>query len=148
MSLPDIAELVGKREAPGILNMAAVDHIGQRADPRTRIVVEPDRAHYLAIDMGGLFALAQIGDGGIAPVGRNAEGDAAASASAVEAEDQARPSRWAGVFDGKTARRGLPADRPRRLRFDESKARPPHQRAITEHPEVMIGRRRGGRGRD
>ena len=60
VSLPDVAQLLAEREPPGILHMAAIDHISQRADPLPGFVFQPDRAHHLAIDMGGLLAAAQI----------------------------------------------------------------------------------------
>src|SRR6185437_12259092 len=88
VALLDDAELLVKREAAGILHVAAVDDIGQRADARSRLVLDPHRAHHLAIDVGGLLAGAQVGDGVVAELALHAEGDAAAGAAAVEAEHE------------------------------------------------------------
>ena len=67
---------------------------------------------------------------------RNAERDAAAGAAAVEPEHQAGLFRGAAMVERINAERTVLADQPRRNLFDEVEARPPHQRAIAEHPEV------------
>ena len=56
MALPHDAKLLGERQPAGILHMAAIDDIGQRADALPRLVLEPHRAHHLAIDVGDLLA--------------------------------------------------------------------------------------------
>src|SRR3954469_15377411 len=62
VSLPHQAELLRQRQPAGILHMAAVDYVSERADPLPGLVFQPDRTHYLAIDIGGLLAAAQIVD--------------------------------------------------------------------------------------
>src|SRR4051794_27223414 len=88
MALLHVAELVGQREPPGILHVAAIDHIGQRADALPRFVLEPDRPHHFAIDIGGLLTAAQIFHGFAALLRCHPECDAAAGAAAVEPEYQ------------------------------------------------------------
>jgi len=63
---------------------------------------------------------------------------AAAGAAAVEAEHQSRLLRRAAVVEGIDAERAVLADQPRRHLLDEVEARPPHQRAIAEHPQVAL----------
>ena len=89
--------------------------------------------------MGGLLAAAQIVDGLVAQLGRDPEGDAAAGAAAVEPEHEAGLFRRAAMVERIDAERAMLADQPRRNLFDEVEARPPHQRAIAEHPEVVFG---------
>ena len=69
----------------------------------------------------------------------DAERDAAAGAAAVEAEHEARLFRRAAMDEGIDAERAMFADQPRRNLLDEFEARPPHQRAIAEDPEVAFG---------
>ena len=142
--LLDMTELFRQRQPPGILHMAAVDHIGQRADALARLVLKPDRAHHLAIDRGDLFARAQICDGRGALLVRDPKRDAAAGAAAVEPEHQAGLFRRSAMDEGIDAERAVLADQPRRNLLDELEARPPHQRAVAEHPEVAFGQFRFG----
>ena len=89
--------------------------------------------------MGGLFAAAQIFDCFSAQFCRDPEGDAAAGAAAVEPEHEAGLFRRAAMVEGIDAERAMLADQPRRDLLDERKTRPPHQRAIAEHPQVGFG---------
>src|SRR5882724_11919721 len=114
--------------------MATIDHVGQRAYPKPRLVLQPYRPHHLAIDRRDLFAFAQIGDGSGAAVLRDAKCDAAAGAAAVEAKHETRLFRRSPMHEGIDAERAMFADQPRRDAFDEFEARPPDQRAIAEHP--------------
>jgi hypothetical protein len=62
--LQHMAQLFDERQPPGILHVAAVDHVDERADalaaPRSPAtpIVSP------RVDRGDLLALAQIGNGG------------------------------------------------------------------------------------
>src|ERR1700754_596076 len=138
VALLHMAQLLGKRKPAGILDMAAVDHVSERADALPPLVLEPYRAHHLAVDAGDLLALAQIGDDGAAVLLRDLVCDAAAGAAAVEAEHQARAFGRAAMDKRIDAERAVFADQPRRHLLDELKARPPHQRAVAEHPEVAF----------
>ena len=125
------------RQAAGILAVAAVDHVTERGHAALRVVVEPDRPPGLAIDARDLLARAQVIDGG-GPFGRrDAIGDAAAIAAAVETEHQAGLFRRAAMHEGIDAKRAVRADQPRVPPLQEVEAGPPHQRAIAEHPEVL-----------
>src|SRR5882724_12951964 len=116
--------------------MAAIDHVDERADALALFVLQPHRSLHLAIDRGDLLALTQIGDGGAAVPFGDPECDAAAGAAAIQAEHQARLFRRAAMNEGIDAERTMFADQPGRNPFGESEARAPHQRAVTEHPEV------------
>src|ERR1700736_2109622 len=124
--------------------MAAVDHVSQRADALARLVLQPHRPHHLAIDRGDLLARAQVSDSSGAVFFRDPKRDAAAGASAVEAEHEAGLFRRPPMHEGIDAERAMLADQPRRDLLDELEARPPHQRAIAEHPQVAFGQFRFG----
>ena len=139
VTLQHMAVLVGERQPAGVLHMAAVDDIGERGDAFTRFVLQPHRAHHLAIDRGHLLARPQIGDHVGTVLFSDAEGDAAAGAAAVEPQHQARLLRRAAMHEGIDAERAVLADQPGRDAFLEFEARPPHQRSVAEHPEVALG---------
>ena len=94
--------------------------------------------------MGGLLAAAQIVHGAAALLGRDPECDAAAGAAAIEAEHEAGLFGRPAMVERIDAERPMLADQPRRDVFDELEARPPHQRAVAEHPEVAFGQFRFG----
>src|SRR5580693_2871737 len=135
-----MAKLLRGRKPSCILHMAAVDDIGERADALPRVVLQPYRAHHFAIDGGDLLALAQIGDRCRAVVLRHAERDATAGAAAIEPEHETGLFRRAAVHEGIDAERAMLADQARPNPLDVLEARPPHQRAIPEHPEVALGK--------
>src|SRR6516225_852029 len=135
-----MAQLLRARQPSRILHMAAIDHIGKRADALPRIVLEPHRAHHLAIDGGHLLARTQIGDRLPAVFCGHAERDAAADAAAIEPEHQSRFFRRTAMDEGIDAEGAMLADQPRRNPLDEFETGPPYQRAIAEHPEVAFGK--------
>src|SRR5260221_6748141 len=139
VALLHVTQLLRQRQPSGILHMAAIDHIGQRADALPRLVFQPHRARDLAIDRGDLLAFAQIGDGRVAVLLGDPEGDAAAGAAAIEPEHEARLFRCSAVDERVNAERAVFPDQPRRNLFDEFEARTPHQRAVAEHPKVSFG---------
>src|ERR1700738_4239936 len=137
---------MSQREPSGILHMTTIDHIGQRADPLPGFVFKPDRTHHFAIDVGGLLAAAPLVHGVAALLGRDPECDAAAGAAAVEAEHKAGLFRRPAMVERIDAERAMLADQPRRDLLDELEARPPHQRAVAEHPQVVFEQFRFGQG--
>src|SRR5215210_372409 len=124
--------------------MAAVNHVSQRADALPWLVLQPDRTHHFAIHRCDLFAGAQVGNGGHTMLLRDPESDAAAGPTSVEAEHEARLLRRAPMHERVDAERAMFADQARRDLLDEFESRPPHQRAITEHPQVAFGQFRFG----
>jgi hypothetical protein len=144
MSLPHEAQLLGERKPSGILDVATVDYIGERADPLPGFVFKPDRAHDFAIDIGGLLAAAQIVHGNAAQFRRDPERNAATGATAVEAEHKAGFFRSSAMVKRIHAQRAMLADQPRGHLLDKGEAGPPHQRPIAEHPQVVFGRFRSG----
>src|SRR6188508_3393713 len=138
MSLPHQMKLLRKVESAGILNMSAVDHVNERADPPLRRGQQRDRAQRLAIDTGHLFAAAQISDHRGALPRRDPVRDPAAGAAEIEPEHKSRPLGRAAMDVAEHAERTVRADQPRRLALHEIEAGPPDQRAIAENPEVFV----------
>src|SRR5947207_8252981 len=107
MALPHQMKLLLDVEPAGILRMAAVDDVDERAHPPSRLAAERDRSRGFAIDHRDLLARAQILDrvrprGFLDPVG-----DAAAGAALVEAEHESRLLRRAAVDEGIDAERAM-----------------------------------------
>src|SRR6266851_5081787 len=84
MALTHMMQLPLERQPPGVLRMAAVDHVAERRDSPFGIVLEPDRPNALAVDRGHLLAGTQIGDGDRALARRHAIGDAAEGSDVIE----------------------------------------------------------------
>src|ERR1700721_935103 len=103
--------------------MASIGHVGQRGYPFARGVLEPDRTRHFAIDVGGLFARAQVFHGGVALAARAPEREAAAGAAAVKPEHQARLFRGSAMVERIDAERAMLADQPRRHLLDELEPR-------------------------
>ena len=136
MSLAYQLELAFEIESPGILRMAAIDHI----DDSIRLAAcQRDAAHGFEIDLGHLLAFAQIHDRGIAVRCGYPVGDAAASAAAVKAKHEARLFRGAAMNEGVDTQRPVQTDEPRGDSFEVRKAWPPHQRPIAEYPKIFVG---------
>src|SRR5258706_9188374 len=119
------------------MRIAAIDAVTERRYPLPRLVFQPDGPHRLAIDLGHLLARAQVADRGVAFRRGDAKRDAAAIAAAVEAEHEAGLLRRAAMHERIHAQRPVRADQPRRNALDKRETRTPHQRAVTEHPEVF-----------
>lgn len=139
VALSDQAELLGKREPSCILNMATINHIGESADTLPCFVSQPNRTGDLAINVGGLFAAAQIFDRLIAPSCRHPEGDAATGAAAIEPKHKAGLLRCSAMVERIDAERAMFANQARRNLFEEIEARPPHQRPVAKHPQILWG---------
>ena len=133
-TLADEPHQFGKRQAAGILGMARFDDIGE--NPGAPAIGEGRRQICLVIDERDLFALAQIGDGRVAQGGGDPEGDAPACAAAVEPEHEPRPIRRTAMDVRIDAQRAVIAAHRRERPFLEVESRPPHQRAIAEHPQI------------
>ena len=123
-------------QPPGILGMIAIDDIGQRL--RAAAVGELQRHRFFQIDRSHQFALAQIGDGVVAVAAGDAEGDALTGAAMVKPKDKAGTLRRAAMDMGEDAQRAVIAMHPGQRAVDEVEARPPHQRAIAKHPEIVV----------
>src|SRR5262249_8693520 len=62
VTLTHVMELLLEREPPGILRMAAIDHVAERAHRALGLALEPHAPFTLAVNRGDLLALAQIRD--------------------------------------------------------------------------------------
>ena len=62
MSLPGKMQLISKAELAGVLAMAAIDDVTERAYALLRVIVDPNPAPGLAIDAGDLFPAPQVID--------------------------------------------------------------------------------------
>ena len=65
------------------------------------------------------------------------EGHAAAGAAEVEAEHQARTLRRSAMDVGANAERPAEPEGPRPAGLEVVEARPPHQRPVSEDPEIV-----------
>src|SRR5205814_7891486 len=98
--------------------MSSVDYVSQRADALARLVLQPHRPHHLAVHRCDLFAGAQVCNGRGTMLLRHAEGDAAARATAIQAEHKARLFRRSTMHEGVNAKRAMLADKARRDLLD------------------------------
>src|ERR1700722_10039419 len=126
--------------------MTPVDHVSERGDTLAGLILQPDRTHDFAIDVGGLLATAQIIHSVVAPFCRDAKRDAATGAAAIEAKHQAGLFRRPAMVERIHAERPMLADQPRRNLLDELESRPPHQRPVSEDPQVFMRGSSSGRG--
>src|SRR5579863_783753 len=119
--------------------MLAVGDIGQRGDHsafRQKNADDP-----LVVHGRHLLALAKVAKSRLPLRRLDSEGCAVAGAAAVEAEDEARPLRRAAMDVRIDAEAAPVAAQQAALPFGIDEARPPHQGAVTEHPEIAFGRR-------
>ncbi len=137
-ALGDQANHLVFRQPPGILDMRAVDDIGEGLGAAA--VDESHAERFLQIDRGDEFAFAQIANRFGAVAARDLEGDALAGAAAIEPQHQPRPLRRAAMDMREDAQRAVIAVHPGERAVDEVEARPPHQRPVAEHPEIFVPR--------
>src|SRR5882672_10643740 len=136
MALAHVMELLVERQTPGILWMAAVDHVADRAHGSLGLPLEPDAPDALSINHGDLLACSQIRDRLGAQRGCDPICNATAGASAVKAEHQARTLGRSAMVERIDAERPVGADQPSLDPLQKLKPRPPHQRAVAENPHV------------
>ena len=134
MSLLHVTQLLRQRQASGVLHVPAIDHIGERADPLPRFVLQPNRSHHFPVHRCDLLARAQVGDSCRTMLLRDPERYSSARAATIQAEHEAGFFRRSPMHKGVNAERAMFADEPCRNLFDKFEAGPPHQRAIAKHP--------------
>src|SRR5580692_7843519 len=144
MTLADEVELLGERQAAGILDVTAIDHVAKRPHTLPRVAVEPDRPHGLAVNHGNLLPRAQIADGGHSVLRSDAKRHTEAGAAPVEPKHKAQPLGSAAMHERIDAERAVRADETGRDAFKVGKARLPHERAIAKHPKVVLAVLGGG----
>ena len=102
MSLPYQMNLTVEIKAPGVLGVAAIDHVGQRRYIAPWRCRERNPAHGFQVYGGHLFALAQIQDGGVAVRRGYPVGNAATGAATVESKYETgllrRPAMDMGIY--------------------------------------------------
>ena len=103
--------------------------------PRMRSVQQQHLDMRLAIDAADLFARPQIRKHALGLISRDTEGAALADAAAIEAEDETGAHVGAAIIARDDAEAAMPAVKTRGRAGDKGKVRPPHQRAVAEHPE-------------
>jgi len=134
-------------ETSGILGMAAVDDVDESTGPGSAkqlcdaIMLRPcgierDGEASFGIDARDLFPLPQVGEGFRRPPGRHAKRHAQARSAAIEPQYEAGPFRRAAVNVREHAERAVIAVDAGHVAFEERETRPPHQRAVAEHPEI------------
>ncbi len=136
MALAHVMELLVERQTPGILRMAAVNHVADRAHSSLGLALEPDAPTALAIHHGDLFACPQIGNRLAAQGGCDPIRNAATGASVVKAEHQAGAFSRPAMVERIDAERPVGADQPCLDPLQKLKTWPPHQRAIAENPDI------------
>ena len=132
-----MVKLLLQREPSGVLRMAAVDGVADRFDSPLGLAFEPGRARGFPIHRRHLLARPQISEGVGTLRRRDAIGDAAARAALVDAEHKTRPFGRTPVHERIDAQRAVQPDHARRRTLQIFEARPPDQRAIAEHPEII-----------
>src|SRR5262245_58719526 len=136
-----MAHLLLEAEPPGILPVPPVGLIDHRRHHAPVAVEEPHRAMALDIDRGHLLARPEIVES-VRPLRLgDAIGDAAAGPAAVEPHDQARLLGRAAMHMGIDAKPPVMTVEQCLAPLGKGDVRPPHQRAIGEHPEFAHRRR-------
>ncbi len=138
VTLPDVVQLPGKTEPPRVLAMAAVDNITKCVHALLRITIKPDPALDLSVDPGDLLASAEIFDCPGTSRGGHPIGDTAAMAAAIKPQHQPRFLRRSAVHERIDTQRAMRTNKAGIASLQKVKARPPHQRPISEDPEVLI----------
>jgi hypothetical protein len=113
----------------------AVGDIGDRINTAT--VGEAQAEVLFVIDLVRHFTFAQVGHHFVGHVARHTKSHAKAGAAGIEPEDQARMIGCSSMnvrIDAQAAPITIKAGADR---FHMCKARSPHQRAITENPEIV-----------
>src|SRR6476646_856797 len=151
MALASIMQLLGQTEPAGILAVTAVDDITKRVHTFLRIVIDPYSAPGLTINERDLFTAAQILDCFCAFACRDAVGDPAAIAAAIETEHQSRFCGGSSVHERVDTKRTMRSHKTCVTALQKVKAWPPHQRTVGENPELFAGLigmdiHRGGQG--
>lgn len=126
-------------ETAGVLRMTMVGDIDESPDPALASVKQHDLAGGFPIHVGDLLTLAQIGHclSPNRPV--DAVGDPAAGSAAVEPKNEPRLFRRAAMDERIDAQGAMQPGEAGRYALAIGKSRPPHQRAIAENPEVLVG---------
>jgi hypothetical protein len=135
-SLAHEAHHVGFGQAAGVLRVAAVGYEGQGG--HAAAVVETDAHEALHVNARYLLALAQVGDGGLGVLQRDAEGDAAAAPAPVEAEHETWRLRGTAMHMREDAQGAVIAVEVGAVALDVAEAGPPHERAVSEHPQIVF----------
>src|SRR5262249_58361458 len=112
-----------------ILRMTPIDHIDECAHAPLRLAGNEHVPPGLTVDHGDLLARAEISDGRGPRRAADPIGDAAAGATAVEAEHETGLFRRAAMDEGIDAQRPVQADEARGRALREVEAPDPHPRA-------------------
>jgi hypothetical protein len=141
-SLPYQPHQVTVRQAASILGVLAVDYVGEGLD--STAVAKAHRESTLDINGRDLLALTQILDCRLGLDSLDAECDTVATPAAIKAQHETGALRRPAMDVGENTQRAVIAIELRVASLHESKARPPHERTVSEHPEIVV---RDGHGR-
>ena len=127
---------LGEAEGAGVVVVGAVGDVRERRDDA---VLEVDGAAPRHVFAAAPFAPLEIVEHRGRRRGRHPVGEAAAGAAAVEAKHQTRALGGAAVDARVDAQRAVIAIERRRRGFGEVETGVPHQRPVSEHPQVVLG---------
>jgi hypothetical protein len=135
--LAHVMQLLLERETSCVLHVSTIYRVTEGRHPPLGLVLEPDRTYAFAVDGRHLLARPQIGDGVAALLCRYTIGDAATGPAMIEPEHQTWPLGRPAMDKGVDAKRPVRAEESGLDPLNEGKIRPPHQRTVSEHPEVF-----------
>src|SRR5262245_59685519 len=121
--------------------MRPLDHVSEREHVPVGLALQRQRHERLAVHPINLLPRTHVLEGRALVLGRDAVRHPVTDTAAVEPENQARPLGIAAVMRRVNPEAAAEADESGALRLPEEEARPPHQGAVTEHPEFMAIRR-------
>ncbi len=135
LALIDQAEELLCGKLTRILGMGAVDDIGERFD---RFLGTHHRNTFdnFEINMGELFTLAEIRERFLPPATRNFKNNTPARTTAIQSKDEAWRNWCATVLMRVDAETAVESVKRARLLAQELETRPPHERAVAEHPAI------------
>src|SRR5690606_38785254 len=134
---PNKFSLPAEIQPPGVARVVALDNVGQREHLPSTLTIKRHGYQRVAVDTADLFAGCQVVERGGPSLRRDTKRQPVAGATPVEPEDQARTLLVASVVSREDAEAASIADERCAADFLVSESRPPHQRPIAEHPQVM-----------
>ena len=136
LTMSDEINLRIKIERTGILMMLTVNDKAQGLDT-LQTVIEHHIRHALDINRRHLLTRLQIGPCFSRLCGFDAKSDTTARTARIQSEDKTRLLRCATMDMAVNTKSAMIAMQPRWSALGKLKSRPPHQRAISKHPQIL-----------